>query len=189
MTLDDVRTAIVNTFKDDAALKAMSVDVRAHRGRFTIEDLKIIAARPMSCLISFLSIRHAELQAGEVRCRCLFGAFVVTTDKPNVSRDSAALVISTRLLMLIPGNLFGLDISAPENIEAVNLYSGSLNDKGVALWAITWEQPVAFDVTDLNDDNVLHDFLTFHADYDLATMDEQIDASDDVTLPGPADEE
>jgi hypothetical protein len=188
MNLDDVRTAIVDTLKNDAVLTALSVDVRAHRGRFTMEDLKIIAARPMSCLVSFLSVRRAELQAGEVQCQCLFGAFVVTTDKPNVSRDSAALVISTRLLMLIPGNLFGLDISAPENIEAVNLYSGSLNEKGVALWAVTWEQPVAFDVTDLNDDSILDDFLRFHADWDLGPEpDGQIEARDEVDLEGPAE--
>lgn len=186
-TLDDVRTAIVDTLKIDAALKGLDVDVRTHRGRFTMEDLKIIAARPMSCLVSFLAVKRAELQSGEVRCRCLFGAFVVTIDKPKVSRDSSALVITTRLLMLIPGNLWGLEISAPENIDAVNLYSGNLNEKGVALWAVTWEQPVAFDVTALNDDETLGDFLKFHADWDFVPVDGTYAASDDVTLPGPAD--
>lgn len=31
----------------------------------------------------------------------------------------------------------------------------------------------------------LDDFLKFHADYDLVTPDENIDATDEVTLPGP----
>ena len=33
--------------------------------------------------------------------------------------------------------------------------------------------------------DALDDFLKFHADYDLAAPDETIDASDEVTLPGP----
>lgn len=188
MTLDDVRTGIIDTLKNDAALKALSVDIRSHRGEFTYDNLQGIAARPMTCLVSFLGVKEADLQAGEVRCRCQFGAFVLTTDRPKVSRDSSALVIVTRLLMAVPGNLWGLDISAPENVEAINLYPAG-DDQGLALWKIIWEQPVAFDVTDLNDDAILNDFLTWHSDWDLATADEQIDASDDVTLPGPADEE
>lgn len=182
MTLDDVRTAIIDTLKNDAALKSLSVDVRPHRGDFTYENLKGIAARPMTCLVSFLGVKEADLQAGEVRCRCQFGAFVVTTDRPKVPRDSAALVIVTRLLMAVPGNLWGLDISAPENVAADNLYPAG-DDQALALWAVTWEQPVAFDVTDLNDDSILDDFLRFHADWDLGPEpDGQYEASDDVTL-------
>ena len=182
MTLDDVRNGIINTLNSDAILKGLSVDVRSHRGELLYEELAKIAVRPMTCLVSFLGVKEADLQAGEVRCRCLFGAFVVATDKPKVPRDSAALVIVTRLLMAVPGNLWGLNISAPEKVAANNLYPAG-EEQALALWAVTWEQPVAFDVTDLTDDTVLDDFLRFHADWDLGpTPDGRYEASDDVAL-------
>ncbi len=185
MTLDDVRTGLIDTLKNDAALKALSVDVRSHRGEFTYENLQGIAARPMTCLVSFLGVKEADLQAGEVRCRCQFGAFVLTTDRPKMSRDSAALVIVTRLLMVVPGNLWGLDISAPENVAASNLYPAG-DAQNLALWAITWEQPVAFDVTDINDSEALDNFLKWYADWDLGPVpDGQIEARDEVELEGP----
>lgn len=187
MTLNDVRIAIVNTLKADTALAALKVNTRTHRGRFTLEDLKTVAARPMSILVSCLAIKKADLQAGQVDCRCVWGAFVVTVDKPQMSRDEAALIIVTRLMMKIPGNRWGLDISAPEEIEAMNLYSGKTDEKGMVIWAITWEQDIALPITTDADEDSLDDFLKFHADWDLADPDGQYEATDDVTLPGPAD--
>ncbi|MCB2190348.1 MAG: hypothetical protein KQI62_02210 [Deltaproteobacteria bacterium] len=40
----------------------------------------------------------------------------------------------------------------------------------------------------LLESDALDDFLRFHGDYDLATADGQLEASDDVTLPGPEEE-
>jgi len=184
MTLNDVRTAMVNTLKADAALDTLKVDVRTHRGRFTLDDLKTVAARPMSILVACLAIKNMDLQSGQVDCRCVWGAFVVAVDKPQISRDAAALIIVTRLALVIPGNLWGLDISAPEHIEAMNLYSGKTDEKGMVIWAVTWEQTVSLLLTDPEG---LNDFLKFHADWDLAPADEQYEASDDVSLPGPAE--
>ncbi|MEN6375328.1 MAG: hypothetical protein ABFD75_11200 [Smithella sp.] len=184
MTFNDVRTAIVSTLKADTALAALKVDVRTHRGRFTLDDLKTVAARPMSILVSCLAVKKVDFQAGQIDCSCVWGAFVIAVDKPQMSRDEAALAIVTRLLMKIPGNLWGLDISAPEEIEAMNLYSGKTDEKGMVIWAITWEQEVTLQLTDLD---TLDDFLKFHADWDLADPDGQYEATDDVSLPGPAD--
>jgi len=185
MTLNDVRGAIVNTLKADAVLKALKADVRTHRGRFTVEDLKTVAALPMSVLVSCLAVKGAEAGDGMVSCRCLWGAFPVTTDRPQAGRDASALVILTRLLEIIPTGLWGLDISAPRHVEATNLYSGQLDARGVAIWAVTWEQSVDLVLTADNADG-MGKFLTFLADWDLAPRDGKIVAQDDVRLPGPA---
>ena len=184
-TINDVRTAIVDTIKADAVLQTLNVDVRTHRGRFTLDDLKTVATRPMSCLVSCLAIKETDLQGGVNFCRCVWGAFIMTVDKPQVSRDEAALIILTRLMMVIPGNLWGLDITAPEELTANNLYSGSAADKGIVIWAVTWDQKVDLPLTDEAMLAALDDFLRWHADWDLAPKDGQIEASDDVTLPGP----
>jgi hypothetical protein len=183
MTLDDVRTSIIDTLKAAEGLKTLNVDVRTHRGRFTLDDLKIVAARPMSVLVSCLAVKEAELQAGQVDCRCVWGAFIATADRSKMNRDSAALAILTILLMKIPGNLWGLDISAPERIEAANLYSGKTDEKGVVIWAVTWEQKITLELTDLS---TIDDFLKFHGDWDLADPDGKYEATDDVSLPGPS---
>ena len=39
-----------------------------------------------------------------------------------------------------PGGPRGCDIGDPREIRAANLYSGKLDGKGVALWAVTWLQ-------------------------------------------------
>lgn len=183
MTLNEVREAIKSTLADDAALAALKVDVRTHRGRFTFDDLQTVAARPLSVLVSCLAVKRAELQAGQVDCRCVWGAFVTAADKPQLGRDAAALAILTRLLLTIPGNSWGLELTAPEQIEAVNLYAGRTDEKGLAIWAITWEQVVELSLTDADS---IDDFLHFHADWDLADPDEQYEATDDVILPGPS---
>lgn len=182
MTLNDVREAIKDTMAADAVLKTLNVDVRTHRGRFTLDDLKTVAARPMSVLIACLAVKEAQLQAGQVDCLCVWGAFIVAVDKPKLSRDSAALGILTRVLLIVPGNLWGLDISAPDRIEAMNLYSGKTDERGMVIWAITWEQVVTLQLTD---DDSIDDFLRFHADWDIAPPDGTNDATDNVSLPGP----
>jgi hypothetical protein len=183
MTLNDVRTAIVDTMKADKALTALQTDCRTHRGRFTVEDLKTVAARPLSVLVSFLAVKSAELQDEYVTCRCVWGAFIVAVDRPQLPRDAAALVVLSRLLTLIPGNGWGLDMTAPEAIESANLYSGKLDEKGVAIIAVTWEQDADLEIP--VDEDAIGDFLKFFADYDLAPIDGKAEARDEVTLPGP----
>jgi hypothetical protein len=186
MTLNDVRSAVVDTMKADKALQILNVDIRSHRGRFTLDDLKTVSARSLSVWIACLAVKNADFQAGQIDCRCVWGAFVCTADKADKKRDAAALVVMTRLMQIIPGNLWGLDISAPERIEATNLYSGKTDEKGITVWAATWEQVVTLLSTDMESDDTLGEFKKFHADWDLAPPDGQYDASDDVSLPGSA---
>jgi hypothetical protein len=182
MTLNDVRAAIVEKLKADAALAALKVDCQTHRGRITVDDLKATSLKPLSVLISFLAVKSVEILAGEVNCNCVWGAFIIAVDKPQLSRDAAALMVLTRLLTLVPGNVWGLGISAPENVEAMNLYNGKMDEKGVVITALTWEQVVSLT---LNDAGELDDFLKFVADYDLSPADGTPEAQDNITLPGP----
>ncbi len=183
MNLNDVRTAIVDTLKADPALAALKADCGTHRGRFSVEDLKAVAAKPLTVLVAFLAVKSAELNDGFVRCRCVWGAFVIAVDKPQLPRDAASLVTLTRLLQLIPGNNWGLELTAAEAIEAMNLYGAKMDEKGVVITAATWEQDVDIDLPVDADD--LGDFLKFVADYDLSPVDGTAEARDEVDLPGP----
>lgn len=186
MTLNDVRAAIVAKLKADAALAALKVDCQTHRGRLTVDDLKTTAAKPLSILVAWLAVKDADLKSGEVACNCVWSAFIVAVDRPQLPRDAAALAVLTRLLMAIPGNVWGLEISAPTNVEAINLYNGKMDEKGVVITAVTWEQAVTLTLTGLED---LDDFLKFVADYDFAPADGTPEARDEVSLPGPEPEE
>lgn len=64
-----------------------------------------------------------------------------------------------------------------------NLFTGELDRQGAAVYAATFSLPITFAPT--LDPATLDDFLTFHADYDLAPTDTAIDATDTVTLEGP----
>ena len=62
-----------------------------------------------------------------------------------------------RLLQIIDSNDWGSDdvVEDPANIKAQNLYSGTIDKTGVAMWAITWIQKIrlgeTFDMGELDD--------------------------------------
>lgn len=65
--------------------------------------------------------------------------------------------------------------------DVENLYSGTIDNRGVALYSAVFTLPVYF--PEVLDETTLDIFATFHADWDHAPPDGQTDASDTVILP------
>ncbi|MBI2235389.1 MAG: hypothetical protein HYU60_00265 [Magnetospirillum sp.] len=74
-----------------------------------------------------------------------FAAFIITTDKPQLPRDTAAINMAEDLLLRLPGQrwgqagVYGVDEA---KIKAENLYSSSVDNVGMSLWAVAWTQKV-----------------------------------------------
>ena len=94
-------------------------------------------------------------------------------------RQIGAYEIIEQLVPLLDG-FCPANESALDLVDINNLYSGSIDNQGVALYALTFS--VRMDLSALPDSSTLDDFLTAHVDYDI-NQDGTVDAQSDITLP------
>ena len=158
-------------FRDEveAARKAglpAGTHVESHPGRLDETELRRIAARAPAAHVAVLGVLSAEKDnSGRVEVDASMAVFLATKAAPGTARDAAMLVLSTAALILIPDNLWGLEETQhPRDIRGQNLFTGTLEKQGVALWGITWRQQVTVDELD---DSLLDDLKTVHADWDV----------------------
>lgn len=127
-------------------------------------------------LVGCIDVPNETRQSGQTRAMLQFGAFVVTRGDAQHARDEQALGIAGGLLAFIPGRRFGITDAGPaEGVKGRNMYSGKVDNTGVALWAITWQQPLDLDIFDAAS---LVPFESIYIDYDIAPADGNIDAQD-----------
>lgn len=134
----------------DAAIKAIKTalphlrECEAHPGRFNLDELKRFLTKAPSVRVACLGIGRFEREAsGMIDCDVQFAAFVLTDGSVRLPGGAAAVNIITALVPLIDRNDWGLEnVGAAVVTRAENLYGGDLDNKGVALWALTWTQTV-----------------------------------------------
>jgi hypothetical protein len=69
------------------------------------------------------------------------------------------------------------DLDDPVEVRADNLYSGALDNRLIALWAVTWRQTWTPETIDLT---TLGDLLRVVVDYDVDTSEESEPAARDI---------
>lgn len=141
MSLVQLQAAVVATIK--ARLPALR-EVKAHDGRFDIEELRTFAANAPAVRVAVLGTRRAEdTGTGAWDHEAVVAAFVVTRDERGLPRGEAAAGIVTALLALVPGRRWGVPgVQAAREVRADNLYSNKVQAQGVCLWGVTWVQPI-----------------------------------------------
>jgi phage gp37-like protein len=163
----------------DAALPELRT-CQSHGGRFDRGELQRLSRRAPAVLVAVLGIPGLDDGAGAGRAAVRWGAYVLTRDTPAVRRDVAVLDYAEALMRLVRGNRWALgSAQRPRRIGADNLYSGELDKHGIALWAVTWEQEIAFAPRDLAD---LADWTLYSATHQVGGADDP-DAEDRVELP------
>lgn len=182
-TLLDMRSAIVEVLKRE--LKSCVKEVREHGGRFTIEELKAYGASAPCVAVACMGVPDAADYGTDVRSRALWVAMVVAKDEGATKRDTIVLGVVHQLLMLISRQKWTTDVPGgtkthgaknAARVQAANLYSRQADAEGIALWAVTWEQDAFLEP--LTDD-VLVDFNTFIARYDVAPRDGVFDPTNE----------
>lgn len=121
-------------------------------GRFDLDELKTVTARAPAVLVARLGASMPRPLAGpHWHYHLRMAAFVVTKDTLDLRRDLAAGAICQALLRRIPGATWGLAACGDARDVADQSLSGAaLKAKGIALWAVTWTQPVV--LADLPED-------------------------------------
>jgi hypothetical protein len=182
MSVLDVRQAIVDGLK--ATLPA-GVTVEAHRGRFdSAAEVQRFAVKSPIVLVSCVRMPVNDASDGNVMMPCSWALFVLTRDIPKLQRDAGALLLVEAVERSVIGNTWGsADASEPTGIDGRNLYSGSIDALGFALWVVTFDQLITTTLIDQGQLDAMAPFETFHQDIDVHPADGHIEISETDQLP------
>lgn len=179
-TLDALQDAVIAAVK--ARLPALK-EVKAHDGRFDLDELKAFQANAPAVRIALLGTRQSDpVGSGETDHDVIVGAYVVTRDAPGLPRGKGAAAIVSGLLALVPGAEWGLSVRPAKDVRAENLYSGRLQGQGLCLWGVTWLQPVRLG-EDVWDDDGVFPPLAYARHDDGAFTETAVDLREDGDAP------
>jgi hypothetical protein len=162
------------------------VEVAAHGGRFTLNEVRAIAQKSPAARVACHAVSDVELGSSGLEAVLVWSCTIITTDKPGLIRDDQAFALAASLIKPIAEQSWGAAIRAAERVRGANLYSRQLSDIGVAMWNISWSQLAELNAIDPGD---LDDLLRVSVEYDLAPIDGNIDARDQIDLDGGSYEE
>ena len=156
--------------------------VERHIGQFnTPAEVKTYLSDRDGCIrIAALRIRNIRQRAGGTVGDVTWAAYVMATDSWGHARDARCEILVGKLARRIAARDAASGMRAERAASAIsadNIYSGGLNDLGLTMWAVTWEQEFRLD-EDL-DLNALPDFLRLGATLS-ANGGEEIDEVIDV---------
>lgn len=178
MSISVMRDAIVAQVKK--AFPALHVE--AVEGQLSAEDFKRLSAQPPSAFVSCVGIADSEDQGGEFVVTARWAVSVVTDrvgDRAKTASraDAATAVLEAFLALLADQQWKSITIVDDEPVEgattaagmadrirANNVYSPALDQRGLTLWSLTWEQDVAVIAPDAS---TLPDFLVAKTTFDI----------------------
>ncbi|WP_438436657.1 hypothetical protein [Kluyvera georgiana] len=140
--------------------------IERHIGQFnTPAEVKNYLSDRDGCIrIAALRIRNIRQLAGGMVGDVTWAAYVMATDSWAYTRDIRCEVLVGKLARRIAarGAAAGMKAErAADTISADNIYSGGLNELGLTMWAVTWEQ--TFRLDEEIDIAALPDFLRLGA--------------------------
>ncbi|MDA8488565.1 hypothetical protein [Kluyvera sp. Awk 3] len=140
--------------------------IERHIGQFnTPAEVKTYLSDRDGCIrIAALRIRNIRQRAGGTIGDVTWAAYVMATDSWAYPRDTRCEVLVGKLArrIAVRDAASGMKAErAASTISADNIYSGGLNDLGLTMWAVTWEQEFRLD--EEIDISTLPDFLRLGA--------------------------
>ena len=140
--------------------------IERHIGQFsTPAEVKTWLSDRDGCIrLAALRVRNIRAQAGGTVGDITWAAYIMATDAWGYPRDTRCEVLVGKLVRRIVqrGAANGMKAERPAtSVSADNIYSGGLNELGLTMWAVTWEQEFRLD--DEIDLATLPDFLPLGA--------------------------
>lgn len=113
-------------------------------GPFDLEELKATPVRAPAVLVARLGGQQKPTWTGpHFGYRLAMAAYVVTRDVAGLHRDAACGAIVQAILGLLPDANWGqVGVGPAEDVQDRSLATRAVKQSGVALWAVTWVQPV-----------------------------------------------
>lgn len=147
MSLSAVRAALADAL---APSFPEARTVKVHGGTFAERDIPMLLADAPCLLVACLGLNGYQIVGRKRWSAALrWAVYCLGADGPATDRDVLAMDLANRLIDLLPGNLWGLAVGEcqpPElaGLTADNLFSGRVNNLGVAFWAVAWSQRFTF---------------------------------------------
>lgn len=165
------------------------ITISTHMGEFGEEEIRRFMVKTPAVVLAPLAVDKVTRAGGNALVSAHWAAFIMTRDKPELSRGFAALAITEAVLGFIPFTTFGC-ARAPEDVESANLYSGKVDRMGLTLWAVRWRSMIQLAAKDECSYASLDDFLRLNTTYNLDPVDDpaDFDAEQMTELEGPEDE-
>lgn len=157
--------------------------VRVHGGDVTAEETDRWAVKLPAVLVTWLGGTETQDLGGTKLGTYSLNAVIVTKDQIGTGRHAAIAALEPAVRAAVVSNLWGLSFTqAPDRVRSLNRYSSALDERGLALAVVAWEQTIEFE----DDPSVtLVPFETLFVEYDLAPTDTVIEASDTHELEQP----
>lgn len=136
--------------------------VERHIGQFNTPDevKRHLSDRNGSIRVAALRVRDIRHEAGGTVGLVTWVAYVMATNDWGYGRDLRAEVMTSKVCRRLaePAAAKGMGAERKaSDISADNIYSGSLDDLGVTMWAVMWHQE--FKLDEETDISALPDFL------------------------------
>ncbi|HHK9598948.1 TPA: hypothetical protein ACQZIL_004980 [Klebsiella pneumoniae] len=140
--------------------------IERHIGQFsTPAEVKTYLTDRDGCIrLAALRVRNVRAKAGGTVGDITWAAYVMATDAWGYTRDTRCEVLVGKLVRRIVQRGAANGMKAERlatSVSADNIYSGGLNELGLTMWAVTWEQEFRLD--DEIDLATLPDFLRLGA--------------------------
>ncbi|MEW8796934.1 hypothetical protein AB2523_25180 [Klebsiella michiganensis] len=160
--------------------------IERHIGQFsTPAEVKTYLTDRDGCIrLAALRVRNIRAQAGGTTGDVTWAAYVMATDAWGYSRDTRCEVLVGKLVRRIVSRGATAAMRAERmaiSVNAENIYSGGLNDLGLTMWAVTWEQEFRLD--EEIDLAALPDFLRLGAT--LQVSEDAAPVKDIINVRGP----
>lgn len=118
----------------------------AYAGQFNPDDMGRVSFKAPALFTACLGgPKGADRGTGELPIDARWLVFIVTrSTRGRSDRHNQALTLAEKVALTVQDNRWELGgaVSAPEKLEIKNLFSGKADGKGVALYAVSWQQTV-----------------------------------------------
>lgn len=162
--------------------------IERHIGQFnTPAEVKTYLSDRNGCIrVAALRIRNIRSRAGGTIGDVTWAAYVMATDAWGHPRDTRCEILVGKLARRIASREAASGMGAERaasTISADNIYTSGLNDLGLTMWAVTWEQEFRLD--EEIDISTLPDFLRLGATFSVNDGATNIDGVINVREPNP----
>lgn len=137
----DIRNEAVKLIQAAFEKKRIKINVAPHAGRFTESEIRRLATQAPAVLTSFMGVKDGD---GTDNSECHFISWVlVRADNKDKIYDAGLKYISLLIPVIrsIPNEseYNGTDVT---DVEAENLYTGTLDTINISMWAVSWNWKV-----------------------------------------------
>ncbi|EKN6166728.1 hypothetical protein HV077_08015 [Citrobacter freundii] len=162
--------------------------IERHIGQFnTPAEVKTYLSDRNGCIrVAALRIRNIRSRAGGTIGDVTWAAYVMATDAWGYPRDTRCEILVGKLARRIASREAASGMGAERAASAIsadNIYTSGLNDLGLTMWAVTWEQEFRLD--EEIDISTLPDFLRLGATFSVNDGATNIDGVINVREPNP----